>query len=75
MKRPGCSVSSATLNSVPSTGRYVITSSYLHDRTAVWSNRSGEEAGLLNLRLSVSQGASLGDILLAPAYPVEKATL
>jgi len=37
--------------------------------------RSGAEIGLLNLRLSVSQGASLGDFLLAPACPIEKVTL
>ena len=37
--------------------------------------RSGAEIGLLSLRLSVSQGASLGDFLLAPACPIEKVTL
>ena len=37
--------------------------------------RSGAEIGLLSLRLSVSQGASLGDFLLAPARPIEKVTL
>ena len=36
---------------------------------------SGAEIGLLSLRLSVSQGASLGDFLLAPACPIEKVTL
>ena len=39
------------------------------DRTAV---KSGEEISLLSLRLSVSQGTSLGDFLLAPACPIEK---
>ena len=34
--------------------------------------RSGAEIGLLSPRLSVSQGASLGDFLLAPACPIEK---
>ena len=37
--------------------------------------RSGAEVGLLSLRLSVSQGSSLGDFLLAPACPIEKVTL
>jgi len=37
--------------------------------------RSGAEVGLLSLRLSVSQGASLGDFLLAPACSIEKVTL
>jgi len=37
------------------------------------SIRSGAEIDLLSLRLSVSQGASLGDFLLAPACPIEKA--
>ena len=37
--------------------------------------RSGAEIGLLSLRLSVSQGASLGDFLLAPVCPIEKVTL
>jgi len=46
--------------------------SCLHDRATV---RSGAEIGLLSLRLSVSQGASLGDFLLAPACPIEKVTL
>ena len=45
--------------------------SCLHDRATV---RSGAEIGLLRLRLSVSQGASLGDFLLAPACPIEKVT-
>ena len=44
----------------------------LHDRATV---RSGAEIGLLSLRLSVSQGASLGDFLLALACPIEKVTL
>jgi len=35
---------------------------YLHDRAAA---RSGTKIGLLSLMLSVSQGASLGDFLLA----------
>ena len=43
----------------------------LHDRATV---RSGAEIGLLSLRLSVSQGASLGDFLLASACPIEKVT-
>jgi len=47
-------------------------SSCLHDRAIV---RKGAEIGLLSLRLSVSQGASLGDFLLAPACPIEKVTL
>ena len=46
--------------------------SCLHDRATV---RSGAEIGLLSLRLSFSQGASLGDFLLAPACPIEKVTL
>ena len=46
--------------------------SCLHNRATV---RSGAEIGLLSLRLSVSQGASLGDFLLAPACPIEKVTL
>jgi len=46
--------------------------SCLHDRATV---RSGAEISLLSLRLSVSQGASLGDFLLAPACPIEKVTL
>ena len=45
--------------------------SCLHDRATA---RSGAEIGLLSLRLSVSQGASLGDFLLAPACPIEKVT-
>jgi len=45
--------------------------SCLHDRATV---RSGAKIGLLSLRLSVSQGASLGDFLLAPVYPIEKVT-
>ena len=45
---------------------------YLCDRAAV---RSGVEIGLLSLRLSVSQSASLGDFLLAPVCPIEKVTL
>jgi len=47
-------------------------SSYPHDRMAV---RSGAEIGLLSVRLSVSQGASLGDFLLAPACLIEKVSL
>ena len=35
----------------------------------------GAEIGQLSLRLSISQGASLGDFLLAPACPIEKVTL
>ena len=46
-------------------------SSCLHDRATI---RSGAEIGLLSLRLSVSQGAPLGDFLLAPACPIEKVT-
>jgi len=34
--------------------------------------RSGAELGLLSLRLSVSQSASLGASLLAPVCPIEK---
>jgi len=37
--------------------------------------RSGAEIGLPSLRLSVSQGASLGDFLLAPACSIVKVTL
>jgi len=37
--------------------------------------RSGAEIGLLNRRLRVSQGASLGDFLLAPGCSLEKLTL
>ena len=37
--------------------------------------RSGAEIGLLNRRLSVFQGASIGDFTLAPACPIEKGTL
>jgi len=44
----------------------------VHDRATV---RSGAEIGLLSLRLSVSQCASLGDFLLAPTCPIEKVTL
>jgi len=47
-------------------------SSCLHDRATI---RSGAEIGPLSLRLSVSQGAPLGDFLLAPACPIEKVTL
>ena len=36
--------------------------------------RCGAGIGLLSFRLSVSQGASLGDFLLAPACPLEKRT-
>jgi len=42
---------------------------------ALTTVRSGAEIGFLSLRLSVSQGASLGDFLLAPPCPVEKVTL
>jgi len=42
---------------------------------ALTAVRSGAEIGLLSLRLSVSQGASLGDFLLAPVCPIEKVTL
>jgi len=45
--------------------------SCLHVRATV---RNGTEIGLLSLRLSVSQGVSLGDFLLAPACPIEKVT-
>jgi len=41
---------------------------YLHDRTGI-------EIGLLSLNLSVSQGASLGDFLLAPTCAIKNATL
>ena len=52
---------------------YTFSSSlYLYDGTAV---RCGAEIGLLSPRLSASQGASLGDFLLAPECPIEKATL
>ena len=37
--------------------------------------RSGAEIGLQILSLSVSQGVSLGDFLLAPVCPIEKITL
>ena len=46
-------------------------SSHLLDRTAV---RSVAEIGQLSLRLSTSQGASLGDFPLAPVCPQEKVT-
>ena len=46
--------------------------SYLHDRAIV---RGGAEIGLLSLRLSVSQGESLGDFLFATACPIERVTL
>jgi len=45
---------------------------YLLDRATV---RSDAEIGLLSLRLNVSQGASIGDFLLAPVCPIEKVTL
>ena len=51
---------------------YLLFLFYYNDKTAV---KSGAESGLLSLRLSVSQGASLGDFLLASACPVEKVTL
>ena len=44
-------------------------SSYLHERTPV---RCGAEIDLLSLGLSVSQCASLGDFLLAPACTIDK---
>jgi len=47
-------------------------SSDLHDKTPV---RGDAKIGLLGLRLSVSQGASLRDFQLAPACPIEKVTL
>ena len=61
-------------------------SSYLCDRAAVRSGagtpqvpctavRSGADIGLRSLRPSVSQDISLGDFLLAPAFPIEKVTL
>jgi len=37
--------------------------------------RSGAKIHLLRLRLSISQGTSLGDFLLAPVCRIEKATL
>ena len=37
--------------------------------------RSGAEIGLQSLRLSIPQGASLGDLLHAPTCPIEKVTL
>jgi len=37
--------------------------------------RGGVQIGLLSLRLSISQAASLGDFSLAPACPIEKVTL
>jgi len=36
---------------------------------------SGAEIGLLNLRLRVFQGESLGDFPLTPACPIEKVIL
>jgi len=36
---------------------------------------SGAESGPLSLRLGVAQGTSLGDLLLAPACPIEKVVL
>jgi len=42
---------------------------------ALISVRSGAEIGLLGSRLSVSQGASLGDFLLASSCPIDKVTL
>jgi len=47
-------------------------SSYLHDRTTV---RSGAKIGLLRVRLNATKGTSLGESLLAPACPIEKANL
>jgi len=43
--------------------------------SALTTVRSGAEIGLLRLGLSVSQGVSLGDFLLAPTCPIEKHTL
>jgi len=63
---------SGSVNAYPDLIDIGCTSSYLHDRATV---RSGAEIGLMSFRLSVSQGASLGDFLLAPACPVEKETL
>jgi len=40
-----------------------------------WSGQGCAEVGLFSLWLSVSPGASVGDILLAPAYPIRKVTL
>ena len=37
---------------------------------ALSSARSGAEIGPLSLSLSVFQGESLGDFLLAPAHPI-----
>ena len=44
----------------------------LYDGTAV---NCSAEIGVLGLRFCVSRGASLGDFLLAPVYPIEKVTL
>jgi len=38
----------------------------LHDRTIA---RSDAEIGLQSLCLSISQGGSLGDFMVAPSYP------
>jgi len=37
--------------------------------------RSGADIGILSVRLSISQGMSLGDFLLAPAFVLEKVAL
>ena len=42
---------------------------------ALASVRSGAEIGLPSLRLSVSQGASLGDFPPTPTSPIKKVTL
>jgi len=62
------------VNEKPPLAEYLIStaqsfSSYLHDRTTV---RSGAE---MSLGLSVSQGASIGDFLLALVCPITKVTL
>jgi len=49
-------------------GQRIASFSYPHGSSAA---RSRAEIGLLSLRLSVSQGASLGVVLLAPACPIE----
>ena len=48
---------------------------YRYPAGALASISSGAEIGLLSLRLRVSQGASLGDFLLAPPCPIEKVIL
>ena len=49
----------------------IVTLSFLFFFVSPWQN-SCQEVGLLSLRLSTYQGASLGDFLLAPACPIEK---